>query len=230
MADRRLGDAPSCWWQSTAATRSAAAATGDTVGQVSPMVVDEPVADPVEMTSAETAAATPSIVTTVETTQQPTTRTPAPNPAAGEAPTTFAAPAAVLDVDGAWLPDGTRHDLASQITHVGDVAELVATLNLGTWTSDKWSVPGQIWITDAMAQHVGIDTSSLGKRNRNDRLKELTAQSPFVTRLSPRAGSSAARRGPARHLDPRVEGRDPWCLGGTGLRHEPGPQGDAHSW
>src|SRR3546814_2625745 len=46
-------------------------------------------------------------------------------------PTTFTAPAAVLDVDGAWLPDGTRHDLAAPITHVGDVAELVATLNLG---------------------------------------------------------------------------------------------------
>lgn len=184
-----------CWWQSTAATRSAAAATGDTVGQVSPMVKDEPVAAPVETTSRETAAATPAIVATAETTHQPTTTTPAPKLAAGDARTTFTAPAAVLDVDGAWLPDGTRHDLASQITHVGDVAELVATLNLGTWTSDKWSVPGQIWITDAMAQHMGIDTSSLGKRNRNDRLKELTAQSPFVTEALSEAGSSAARRG-----------------------------------
>lgn len=213
-----------CWWQSTAATRSAAAATGDTVGHVSPMVVDEPVADPVETTSAETAAATPSVVATVETTQQPTTTPPAPNPAAGEAPTTFTAPSAVLDVDGAWLPDGTRHDLASQITHVGDVAELVATLNLGTWTSDKWSVPGQIWITDAMAQHVGIDTSSLGKRNRNDRLKELTAQSPFVTEALSEGWQLGGKEGDRLGTWTRVwkgETRGVWVALVSGMSQDP---------
>lgn len=150
-----------CWWQSTAASRAIAAGTTENQEKITP--APEP-SLPVAPAPKDTETRTKVVKTTGK-----------------EKAAAFTAPAAVLDVDGVWLPDGSRHELATPIAHVGDVAELVTTLNLGTWTSDTWSVPGQIWITDAMAQKVGIDTSALGKRNRNDRLKELSAESAFVT-------------------------------------------------
>lgn len=150
-----------CWWQSTAASRAIAAGTAENQEEIEPTPEPSPLV-----------ALAPN---------GPETRPKVVKTAGKEKAAAFTAPAAVLDVDGVWLPDGTRHELTTPIAHVGDVAELVTTLNLGTWTSDTWSVPGQIWITDAMAQKVGIDTSSLGKRNRNDRLKELSAESAFVT-------------------------------------------------
>ncbi|MBY6388729.1 telomere-binding protein [Rhodococcus erythropolis] len=150
-----------CWWQSTAASRAIAAGTTGNQEEITPAPELSP---PVAPAPKDTETRTKVVKTTGK-----------------EKAAAFTAPAAVLDVDGVWLPDGSRHELATPIAHVGDVAELVTTLNLGTWTSDTWSVPGQIWITDAMAQKVGIDTSTLGKRNRNDRLKELSAESAFVT-------------------------------------------------
>lgn len=191
-----------CWWNSTAASRAAAtghstsSSAADDIAEIEPDAefdflepepnagdIDDDIAaladdvDTVTPTHAVVAAAEPAVV------EPSAVKTTAPRkaPAGSAAKWEYSAAAAVLDIDGVWMPDGTRHELPKQFTHVGHVADLVPALNLGMWKNDRWTTPGQIWVTDAMAQHFGIDTESLGKRNRNERLRELTAELPFVT-------------------------------------------------
>ncbi len=174
-----------CWFTSTAASRSAALGRASAPAAVTE---EEPELDYTAPHLAPALETSPTSVPTVRQDQAPqapapvdTKRPQTPPPAPTRAKQSFTAPVAVLDIDGVWMPDGTRHDLPAECTHVGHVAELVPALNLGIWKNDKWTAPGQIWITDAAAQQFGIDTESLGKRNRNDRLRELTAELPFVT-------------------------------------------------
>ncbi|MBC7299535.1 hypothetical protein [Nocardia salmonicida] len=91
-------------------------------------------------------------------------------------------PAAVLDVDGAWLGDGTRIDLPAEIAHVGDLARFAQTLRLGHRISPTFTESGQIWITNELAEQFGIDVDAVGaRRTRADDLRKLTADLPFFT-------------------------------------------------
>lgn len=94
----------------------------------------------------------------------------------------FAGPAGVLDVDGLWLPSGEVID-PGPILHVGHIAEVIRAQNFGTAVNERWSEPGQIWVTDAMARRFGIETGTLGDdpRQRAEEMRTLTAGIPFVT-------------------------------------------------
>lgn len=91
------------------------------------------------------------------------------------------APAAVLHTDGLWLADGTHVELATPIVHVGQVAELAYTHNLGYRLTAKYAEPGQIWITEAACQEFGIDVEAISRRDRAKSLRQLTENIDFVT-------------------------------------------------
>ena len=90
-------------------------------------------------------------------------------------------PAAVLHTDALWLSDGTRVDLTEPITHVGQVAELAYTHNIGYQITPKFAEPGQIWITDEACRAFGIDVDSVAHRDRAKSLRQLTEGIDFVT-------------------------------------------------
>ena len=89
--------------------------------------------------------------------------------------------AAVLHTDGLWLPDGTCVEQAEPLTHVGQVAQLAWQHNIGYRLSEKFSEPGQIWITEDVCRAVGIDVESISRRDPNKSLRDLTAELDFVT-------------------------------------------------
>jgi hypothetical protein len=128
-------------------------------------------------------------------TVQPSDDEPAPKIAKRPRRTTTATtglggtPAAVLDADGLWMPDGTKITLTEPVTHLGHVAELAYTHNLGYQLTpargDKqaYSEPGQIWITEDACRGFGIDVDTLVEakpRRRDELMREITQQIPFV--------------------------------------------------
>lgn len=79
------------------------------------------------------------------------------------APAMFAASAAVVDVDAAWLPDGTLIELPEPVHHLGQLEELGRRLNLGC-APMKWRThpeAGLVVPTRALWQHLGIDLSQM---------------------------------------------------------------------
>lgn len=92
-------------------------------------------------------------------------------------------PAAVLHLDGLWMPDGTKRDLPHPVTHVGHVAELAYTHNLGYQLTPGYAEPGQIWITEEACRAFGIDVDTALEKKPKDRdavLREITQDIPFV--------------------------------------------------
>ncbi|MBV8346516.1 MAG: hypothetical protein JOZ49_02960 [Mycolicibacterium sp.] len=98
--------------------------------------------------------------------------------AAGAGPRT---PAAVLHTDGLWLPDGTRVEPSDPLIHVGQVAELAYTCNIGYQLSATWAEPGQIWVTAQACRGFGIDVEAISRRDRAKSLRQLTDGIEFVT-------------------------------------------------
>lgn len=148
----------------------------------------EPIPESREEPAATTGAEAPTPPARKKT--KPTSRKPAGSttrqqegetqPAAK--PTGFAA--AVLHVDGLWLPDGTHIELAEPITHVGQVAELAYTYDIGYPLSENYCESGQIWITQDACAQFGIDIRELAETRatkRGEVLHELTENIPFVT-------------------------------------------------
>ncbi|WP_337007229.1 telomere-associated protein [Microbacterium sp. LB12] len=115
--------------------------------------------------------------------EAPTTAAPAAQkPAARRAAAgEFAAAAAVLDTDGLWLPDGTLVPLERPIEHLGNIAELVAQLRLGT--KNQWkNEAGQIYATADAARALGIPVDELPspERRLGSILHDLTVDHPLV--------------------------------------------------
>ncbi|EUA40279.1 putative transcriptional regulator [Mycobacterium avium subsp. avium 2285 (R)] len=103
-------------------------------------------------------------------------------------------PAAVLHTDGLWLPDGTCIEIDEPITHVGQVAELAYTHQIGYRLTPKFSEPGQIWITEDACVSFGIDVEAISRRDRAKSLRQLTEGIDFVT-LAVAAGWSLGGAG-----------------------------------
>lgn len=104
--------------------------------------------------------------------------------AGGAKPFTGGVPAAVLHTDGLWLPDNTRVELTEPITHVGHVAELAYRHDIGYRLSANYSERGQIWMTEEVCEHFGIDVKALAEARaikRGPLLHELTQDIAFVT-------------------------------------------------
>ncbi len=207
-----------CWMHSTAASRAAAltarrsaeqptaASPSKTDGDASPRHA-APAGDTAKAAAAENSE--PGAVASSQTPAPPASRqTPAvrrPAAAAGR----FTAPAAVLHTDGVWLPDGSRRDLPNPPRHVGHIAELVQQLQLGTQVTDRRAEPGQIWVTAAALQRLGIDAGELpaDPTKRGDAIRELTRGADLVRRRPRRRLATRRRRGLPGHLDPGVARR-----------------------
>ncbi|MGJ6127171.1 hypothetical protein QN239_31790 [Mycolicibacterium sp. Y3] len=92
-------------------------------------------------------------------------------------------PAAVLHTDGLWMADGTKKELNEPISHVGQVAELAYTHQLGYQLAPGYGEPGQVWITEEACRAFGIDVDTVLEKKPKDRdgvLREITQEIPFV--------------------------------------------------
>ncbi|KMV18343.1 hypothetical protein ACT17_12020 [Mycolicibacterium conceptionense] len=94
--------------------------------------------------------------------------------------------AAVLHTDGLWLPEGTCISTSKlgELAHVGHVANLAYTYNIGYPLSADYAEAGQIWVTEAACRQFGIDVTELAEARANSRvslLHEMTENIPFVT-------------------------------------------------
>lgn len=81
-----------------------------------------------------------------------------PAPAASASTPTTTSWVAVADVDGLWLPDGTRHDLPSPLEHAGQLVQAGLEL-LRDWDSwdNRWRPERpQIWMTAELVAAVGL--------------------------------------------------------------------------
>ncbi|WP_234816707.1 MULTISPECIES: hypothetical protein [Mycolicibacterium] len=141
-------------------------------------------AEPAETATDTTAAATPAEATTPAPTK--TGGTAARRKSAAPAAKRSAPAAAVLHTDGLWLPEGTCIATSNlgELTHVGHVANLAYTYNIGYPLSQDYAEAGQIWVTEAACRHFGIDVTELAEArptNRVNLLHEMTENIPFVT-------------------------------------------------
>ncbi|MBF6333645.1 telomere-binding protein [Nocardia transvalensis] len=95
----------------------------------------------------------------------------------------FLAPAVVVDVEGVWLPDGTRLPAPDPLTHIGHLAELAQTLRIGHRVGPKWVERGQLWVTAALSERLGVPTpdATPDPAKLNNELKLATAGHPLVT-------------------------------------------------
>jgi hypothetical protein len=152
-----------CWTGSTAATRAAAR---DATRALNEAAANQTAAAATEIAQKPTQSATASTNPPVQTTASP-----------------YAAPAAVLDTDGIWMPNGERSDAPRPIRHVGDIADMVSHFQLGTKVTSWRDEPGQIWVTAEALNSFGIDSAELpddpGKRVAA--IRDLTRGNPFLT-------------------------------------------------
>nr|WP_256938414.1 telomere-binding protein [Rhodococcus qingshengii] len=167
-----------CWLGSTSEKRAALA--NSSVHSSNMMQNASPASAKSTDLSAHSVSSAAPIAGTGTTSMSPGKSTS--NSAAAVARPKFIGPAGVLDVDGLWLPNGEVVD-PGPIFHVGHIAEVIRAQNFGTAVNERWSEPGQIWITDAMARQFGIETGALGDdpRKRAEEMRTLTAGIPFVT-------------------------------------------------
>ncbi|MFD7161298.1 hypothetical protein ACFV9C_42400 [Kribbella sp. NPDC059898] len=82
------------------------------------------------------------------------------------------APAAVIDVDGIHLPDGSVQQLPWPLTHAGQLVTLATELGLGWRTKGRFDIP-QVWLTNEMCEQLGLMVTDLPDIPR-DRDQALT--------------------------------------------------------
>ncbi|WP_069162848.1 hypothetical protein [Nocardia altamirensis] len=165
---------------------------GQTSGEAdSAALAEEPGVDIAETPPESTPESGPSEPAPAAVAEEPTTEGASRPPQTPRAPTSpsrgarataeFTGVAAVADVSGVWLADGSRRELPSEITNVGELVALAYGLNLGFRLSPTKFESGQIWITTALAQRWGIDTTSVSTSGREHELRGLTRGHPWVT-------------------------------------------------
>jgi hypothetical protein len=116
---------------------------------------------------------------------------------------TFRASLAVLHTDGLWLPDGENIQLAQPIVHLGDIAKLVAELNLGT--KNGWKTEdGQILVTADAALELGIPVDQLTTGyDMAKKFQELTRDHHLITGAV-EAGYSVGGKEPVLNTTTRI--------------------------
>lgn len=120
-------------------------------------------------------------------TQQRAQSTPATKKATAPAAATasrFRASVAVVDVDAAWLPDGTRIALEQPPAHFGDLEQLGRSLQLGS-APIKWrkvAEAGTIVPTTALLKHLGVDMDNYPRipSRRPQWLQEISQGLPAI--------------------------------------------------
>lgn len=159
---------PVCWAGSTAAQRTAAGGA-------------EPAAAPNPQPTPDLTPAAPQSQPAVTT-----DTSPQPRPlAASRAPARpFRAAAVVVDGDQVVFGDGTTAALPFPLGHVGDVARLAETLNLGTQITKYRATGGQVWLTAATLERLGLDLSAalaVDASEREPAMRDATRHQPAIT-------------------------------------------------
>lgn len=151
---------------------------------------------------------------------QAPTPAPAPQPQpqrtvqAGPA-TELIGPAAVLDVDAIYTPDGKRHALPD-IEHLGQIAELAPTLGIG-YLNGRKAEPGHLWLTHAFALKIGLPVDQLGDNpsKARDQLVKATTDHELITRAEAAGYRVGGTKGRAMNAWTRLfrgEDREPIAL------------------
>ena len=161
---------PPCWMRSTAAERAEqATAEAHATTAVQPPDQPLPTARPSPTPAASQRAGDDG----------------APAPAAAAAEAGFRAAAAVVDVDEIWLSNGEHVPMPGQgPSHVGDLVRLAQWLHLGTQTTKYLATAGQVWVTDRLAQQLGINVAAIeaaGEQDKDKVTREVTKDSVAVT-------------------------------------------------
>ena len=111
----------------------------------------------------------------------------------------FRAAAAVADVEGLWLSSGERVTWPEGTPgHVGDIVRAAQQLQLGTQVTRYRPAAGQVWVTDVLAQSMGINTEAIraaAHSDRDARARELTAAAPAVSQALAAGYSIGGREG-----------------------------------
>lgn len=90
-------------------------------------------------------------------------------------------PAAVLDTDGLWFPDGSCIAISGPLPHAGEIAELAYAHGIGYRLSESFVEWPQIWITEDACIAYGIDVDEIGRRDRGKALRLMTAELEIAT-------------------------------------------------
>lgn len=177
---------------------------GNDAFDVEPPVDEYPPTD----TYTDVAESAPAVVSAPVSQAQPAA-TPATTTPRRNSGTTFRASVAVLHTDGLWLPDGTRLDLAEEITHAGQIAMLAGQIGLGTQINTgpsklRRTERGQVYVTRDFALSLGIPFDQLpnpGTFRYREKLHDATADASFIA-LAREAGFQVSGKDA---LDPSLE-------------------------
>lgn len=180
----------------------------DTPAQTDSPFTDEPTPEQPPQTPSAPATAPSSVA---ETPAAPAVamavvaprRAPLPTSTLSPTKKPFRASLAVLHTDGLWLPDGENIQLSHPISHLGDIAKLVAELNLGT--KNGWKTEdGQILVTGDAAMQLGIPVDQLTSSfEMSKKLQELTLDHPLITGAI-EAGYQVGGKVPALNTTTRI--------------------------
>lgn len=99
--------------------------------------------------------------------------------------TGFRASVAVVDVDAAWLPDGTRVELDEPITHLGHLEQIGRGLNLGHPPMAWRKIPeaGLVVPTEAVWEQLGVRAGEAPSllRRRQEWFEQISQDLPALT-------------------------------------------------
>ncbi|GAA4659632.1 hypothetical protein GCM10025779_27390 [Arthrobacter cryoconiti] len=149
---------------------------------------EQPAAEPEETIPAENATPAPEVQDEEDTSEL--VQAAKPERVSPQLPV-FDASCAVLDLDGIHIPGQPVIELDALPANMGEVADLMGTLNLGTIVrknknrAGKWnfrSLQGQLYITtEATMELLGIDELPKDRFDRVTFIKNHTTNHPFVT-------------------------------------------------
>ena len=149
---------------------------------------EQPAAEPEETIAAENAAPAPEVQDEEDTSEL--VEAAKPERVSPQLPV-FDASCAVLDLDGIHIPGQPVRELDALPANMGEVADLMGTLNLGTIVrknknrAGKWNfraLQGQLYITtEATMELLGIEELPKDRFDRVTFIKNHTTNHPFVT-------------------------------------------------
>lgn len=111
---------------------------------------------------------------------------PSAKPAPSTPPTPhgerFVSDSVVLDVDAAWLTNGTRIELPDQVSHAGDLVEWATTNRIG-WGGNRNHRPeaGRIWLAPAVCDRLGLPAVAIESIDEAEAALRAMRKLPFFT-------------------------------------------------
>lgn len=140
----------------------------------------------------------------------------------------FRAAAAVVALDGIWLSSGERVQFPGAVPeHVGDLVRLAQWLSLGTQVTKYLDASGQIWVSDELAERMGLDVKAIAAAPEHERDKvarQVSASSPAVAAAVDQGFRFGGQETPALGRWTRVwkdSNKSVWVVLMGALNHDP---------